>query len=170
MAGEQKKLSGELISEYLDKMADCFLLFTVPIRSYNLAVQAVNPKKVYAIDHAMAMAFSEATGDRRGLCLENMVYIELRRRTQQIFYYKTRRGGAIDFAVGNDHSILLIQVCWELGKEGQTRDRELDSLFEAMEELDCSEAQIVTAWEEETIVVDEKTIRVIPAYKWLLKR
>jgi len=172
LAGEQKKLSGQLISEYLEKMADCFLLFTVPIRSYNLAVQAVNPKKVYAIDHAMAMAFSEATGDNRGLCLENMVYIELRRRSQQIFYYKTRRGGEIDFAVGPDHSILLIQVCWELGKEGQTRDREINSLIDAMEELECSEAQIITAWEEETIVdeMSGKTIRVVPAYKWLLER
>jgi predicted AAA+ superfamily ATPase len=169
LAGEQKKLSGQLISEYLEKMADCFLLFTVPIRSYNLAVQAVNPKKVYAIDHALAMAFSEATGDNRGLCFENMVYIELRRRSQQIFYYKTRRGGEIDFAVGPDHSILLIQVCWELRP---TRDREIRTLIEAMEELECNEAQIITAWEEETIVneLSGKTIRVVPAYKWLLER
>jgi predicted AAA+ superfamily ATPase len=167
LAGEQKKLSGQLISEYLEKMADCFLLFTVPIRSYNLAVQAVNPKKVYAIDHALAMAFSEATGDRRGLCLENMVYIELRRRTQQIFYYKTRRGAEIDFAIGSDDAIRLIQVCWELGP---TREQEVRTLTDAMEELGCSEAQIITAWEEETIVVGEKTIRVIPAYTWLLKR
>lgn len=169
LAGEQKKLSGGLISEYLEKMADCFLLFTVPIRSYNLAVQAVNPKKVYAIDHALAMAFCQVTGDRRGFCLENMVYIELRRRTQQIFYYKTQRGSEIDFAVGPDTAILLIQVCWELG---QTRDREIRTIMDAMEELECNEAQIITAWEEETIVDESsgKTIKVLPAYKWLLER
>ena len=39
-----------------------------------------------------------------------------------------------------------------------------------MEELECSEAQIITAWEEEVIVVDEKTATVLPAYKWLLQQ
>ena len=66
-----------------------------------------------------------------------------------------------------DDAIRLIQVCWELGP---TREQEVRTLTDAMEELGCSEAQIITAWEEETIVVGEKTIRVIPAYTWLLKR
>ncbi|NLC91832.1 MAG: ATPase, partial [Methanocorpusculum parvum] len=48
--------------------------------------------------------------------------------------------------------------------------REIDTLFEALEELECSEAQIVTAWEEETIVVDAKTITGLPAYKGLLQQ
>lgn len=172
LTAELKTLSNALISEYLEKISDCFLLFTVPIRSYNLAVQAVNPKKVYAIDHALATAFAETTTDDRGFRLENMVYIELRRRTKQIFYYKTKRGAEIDFAAGPDHSIQLIQVCWELGTRGSTREREIKALQDAMKELQCSSSQIITAWEEE-IITDEQngaTIEVIPAYKWLLKQ
>jgi predicted AAA+ superfamily ATPase len=82
---------------------------------------------------------------------------------------KTRRGAEIDFAIGSDDAIRLIQVCWELRP---TREHEVRALSDAMEELGCSEAQIITAWEEETIVNETsgKTIRVVPAYKWLLKR
>lgn len=54
LAGERQMLSPALIKDYLDKLVDSYLLFTVPIRSYNTAIQAVNPKKVYAIDHAIA--------------------------------------------------------------------------------------------------------------------
>jgi len=92
LAGERQMLSPALIKDYLDKLADSYLLFTVPIRSYNTAIQAVNPKKVYAIDHAIAQAFSQATSDNAGLILENMVFIELKRSMKEIWYYKTEKG------------------------------------------------------------------------------
>jgi hypothetical protein len=92
LAGERNKQSPELIGDYMDKLNDCYLMFTVPIRSYNTAVQAVNPKKIYCIDHAMARAFSRATSDNKGLALENLVFVELRRTMENVFYYKTSGG------------------------------------------------------------------------------
>ena len=96
----------------------------------------------------------------------------LRRATEQIFYYKTSEGDEIDFAVGPDSDIQLIQVSWSLSKEKRTRDRELSSLLDGMEELGLQESWIITAYEEEEYI-DEKTggvIHIVPAYVWLLQR
>lgn len=171
LAGERNKLSPQLISDYIEKLEDCYLLFTIPIRSYNMAVQSVNPKKVYCVDHAMVQAFSCSTSENSGLILENMVFMALRRVTQQIFYYKTSQGDEIDFAVGPDSDIQLIQVSWSLGKDGRTRDREFSPLLDGMEELGLQESWIITAYEQEEFK-DEKTgriIHIVPAYSWLLQ-
>lgn len=170
LAGERNRLSPELISDYIDKLIDCYFIYTVPIRSYNMAAQAVNPKKVYCVDHALVQAYSRATSDNYGFVLENMVYIALRRSMKHIFYYKTSQGDEIDFAVGPDTNIRLIQVCWQLSQVSRTLARELKPLLDGMEELGLQEAWIITAYEEKDFK-DEQTGRVIhavPAYSWLL--
>lgn len=170
LAGEKNKLSPELISDYIEKLKDCYLIFTVPIRSYNLAKQSVNPKKVYCIDHAMANCFSASTSDNKGFLLENMVFIQLRRSTEEIFYYKTNRGNEIDFVVGPDSNIMLIQVCYEIKDSESTYKRETRALFEGMEEFFVKESWLITAYEEDEII-DKKTgnvIHIVPAYSWLL--
>jgi hypothetical protein len=171
LSGERHMLSPALISDYLDKIGDCYLLFTVPIRSYNIAVKAVNPKKVYAIDHAMAQAFSHATSENAPLVLENMVFVQLRRTMEEIFYYKTAKGDEIDFAVGPDSAIQLLQVCWSLKGQNGTKERERRVLLDGMEELEVREGWIITAYEEEDITDEAtgRTIHVVPAYKWLLE-
>ncbi len=171
LAGERNRLSPQLISDYIQKLEDCYLIFTIPIRSYNMAVQSVNPKKVYCVDHAMVQAFSHSTSENSGLVLENMVFMALRRVTQQIFYYKTSQGDEIDFAVGPDSDIQLIQVSWSLSKDGRTRDREFSPLLDGMEELGLKESWIITAYEQEEFK-DEKTgriIHIVPAYSWQLR-
>ena len=172
LAGERNKLSPELISDYIDKLIDCYLIFTVPIRSYNMAVKAVNPKKIYCVDHALVQAFSRATSENIGFVLENMVYIALRRSMEHIFYYKTSKGDEIDFAVGPDNDIQLIQVCWELSKESRTREHELSPLLDGMEELGLQKSWIITGYEKEEFK-DEQTgrvIHIVPAYSWLLQK
>jgi predicted AAA+ superfamily ATPase len=101
-----------------------------------------------------------------------MVYIALRRSGEHIHYYKTSRGDEIDFAVGPDTDMQLLQVCWELSKENRTRERELKPLLDGMEELELQESWIITAYEEEEIR-DTRTgrvIHIVPAYSWLLQR
>jgi uncharacterized protein len=172
LAAERNKLSPELIGDYMDKLEDCYLLFTVPRRSYNMAVQAVNPKKVYCVDHAIAQAVSHATSENNGLALENLVFVQLRRTMENVFYYKTARGDEIDFAVGPDSDIHLIQVCWRLGDQETTRKREIGALLDAMIELQIHQSWIVTAYEEEEYR-DAQTgnrIHIVPAYKWLLQQ
>ena len=91
---------------------------------------------------------------------------------EHIFYYRTARGDEIDFAVGSDSNLRLIQVCWELGNREKTRERETRALFNGMKELQLQESWLITAYEEEEIKDKEtgRIIHVVPAYKWLLRK
>ncbi len=171
LSGERLNLSPKLINEYIDKLIDSYLLYTVSIRSYNMAVQSINPKKVYIVDHALAQCMSVSTSENRGLILENIVFMHLRRKTEDIFYYKTKKGDEIDFVTGPDSKIKIIQVCWELNKSENTRKREIKALIDAMNELNVCESWVITAYEKEE-VKDIKTghvIHIVPAFQWLLE-
>jgi len=171
LAGEQNKLSPELVSDYIEKLKDCYLIDSVPIRSYNTAVQSVNPKKSVPCRSCIGSNLFPFYFGNSGLVLENMVFMALRQVTEQIFYYKTSRGDEIDFAVGPDSAIKLIQVSWSLGKDERTRGRELSPLLDGMEELGLQESWVIAAYEEEQLT-DEKTgriVHIVPAYSWLLQ-
>lgn len=49
-----------------------------------------------------------------------------------------------------------------------TRDRETISLIEAMDELNLSSSTIITLDEDSEIKASNRTIRIIPAWKYLL--
>jgi len=171
LAGERYSLSPLVITEYLGMLGDCYMVFLVPIRSANMAVRSVNPKKVYVGDHALAAAFAQSVSPNQGLALENMVFLALRRQSEDIFYYRTAKGEEIDFAVGPDTRIRLLQVCWNLGTEGKTRDREIAALWHGMEELGVTESWIITSGESEEITEagTGRRIHIVPAWRWLLE-
>ncbi len=171
LAGERLSLSPKLISEYIDKLIDCYLIYTVPLRTYNMAKQSNNPKKVYIVDHALAQSMNQSTSINYGLILENIVFMYLRRRMENIFYYKTQKGDEIDFAVGPDSDIKLIQVSWDINANEQTRKREIKALFAGMRELNISESWIITAYNNEEIKEKDtgNIIHVVSAYSWLLE-
>jgi predicted AAA+ superfamily ATPase len=118
-------------------------------------------------------------GDVHATCrldaLETAVFLELRRRhgrllQGQIAYYRTSSGREVDFAVGDPFSrqaARLVQACASLA-EPATREREVGALSEAMAELGLASAEIVTPHEAETIDVPAGTIRVVPAWQWML--
>jgi len=60
-----------------------------------------------------------------------------------------------------------IQVCRSLINEA-TKEREINGLLEAMEIYQLSNGLILTEDEEETIIIKEKTITILPLWKWLL--
>jgi hypothetical protein len=67
LAGERYSLSPLVITEYLGMLGDCYMVFLVPIRSANMAVRSVNPKKVYVGDHALAAAFAQSVSPNQDL-------------------------------------------------------------------------------------------------------
>lgn len=156
------------VADYLKWFEDAFFLFTVRIFDASLSRSNTNPKKIYCIDHALAVSTSSGILRNTGHLLENLVFIALRRMTPDIFYYRTRTGKEVDFIVLlPDRNKMLVQVC-ELLVDAQTRKRELTALSEAMKELGLNTAVIVTRTEEEQIVLDDKAIKAVPAWKFLL--
>jgi predicted AAA+ superfamily ATPase len=50
----------------------------------------------------------------------------------------------------------------------ETRQREIKELLEALETYNLSRGYILTLEEAETITINDKTIQVLPVWKWLL--
>lgn len=152
--------------EFLAHLVDAYLLFDAPLHARSETVRRVNPRKVYAIDGGLLNAMSLSMTDDRGARLENLVYLHLRRTGSRAEYYLTASGAEVDFVVQPEGrgGRRLIQVCWDLG-DAKTRARELAALREAMRELRIRSGTIVTWLDEETV---DKSIQVVPAWRWLL--
>jgi predicted AAA+ superfamily ATPase len=156
------------VSDYVQWFEDAYFLFTVRIYDASLARSNTNPKKVYCIDHALVTSAASGILINSGHLLENLVFTALRRVYPEVFYYKTKSGREVDFIIPvRGHSKLLVQVCESLAVP-QTRKRELASLEDAMAELGLKEAFIVTRNEEDTVETGTGTIRIVPAWRFLL--
>ncbi len=155
--------SSSSIMEYLSFFTDAYLFFFVPKFSYSHKVQTVNPKKVYCIDNGFITTNSVSfTGDK-GRLLENMVYMQLRRSTSEIFYFN--EGKECDFVVSSKGKVKdIIQVCYQLDQNNM--NREIKGALEAMEFFNLSESVIITHDQADTFSINNKTINAIPFYRW----
>lgn len=159
----------------LDHFSDAFLLFPVPVFARSLRERESNPKKIYPVDPGLAFAVASSATENVGARLEMAVYLELRRRLRgtrdgTISYYLTTSRREVDFIVGDPElgdPHQLIQACADLSNP-ITREREMRALAEAMAETGIREAMILTLHESDTVEVPEGTVRVVPAWEWLL--
>lgn len=166
------KISKQNVGDYIAWMEDAYFLFSVRLYDASLARSLANPRKIYCVDHALVRSVSSGILANRGRLLENMVFVELRRHSEDIFYYRTANGREVDFILGGKpygKTLTLIQVCESLG-DPETRKRELSALDEAMSELGANHGFVVTQNEEESIETRSGTIEVVPAWKFLLKQ
>lgn len=141
-----------------------YLIAFLPMFSHSTKAQLINPRKIYAIDLAMVDAVSNSTTDDFGRKLENLIFLHLRRKYKELFYFDEK--GECDFVAMKQGAVCeLIQVCYELTPDNLKR--ELDGLYSAMRFFKCSKAQIITFANSDFIKQDEFEIEVIPAYKYL---
>jgi hypothetical protein len=153
----------------LDHLAEAFLLFAVPIRSRSERARMVNPRKVYPIDTGLARALSREPGRDEGRLLETVVFLDLRRRGLETEYLVTAGGREVDFAAtAPDGAVSLVQVCVSL-RDPETRSREVEALSEGMAELRLRRGTLVTHHETETLETGRGSIRVVPAWRFLLR-
>lgn len=157
------------IKSYADFLENSYLIFLVNRFSYSLKQQFVSSKKIYCIDNGLVEAVAFQFSKNDGKFLENLVFLELRRRFQEVYYYKTANNLEVDFLIksGKNH-LSLIQVVNNLDSE-KIRHRELSSLEKAMNELKLKTALILTEDTEEKITLKGKVVMVKPFYKWLLE-
>ena len=71
-----------------------------------------------------------------------------------------------DFIAKKDNTFKAIQVCYNLNENNRTR--EINGLVEAMDKLNLKKGEIITIYQEESLVLDNKQIKIAPAYKWFL--
>jgi len=156
------------VADYLAWFEDAYFLFTVRKYDASLHKSNTNPKKIYCIDHAMVTSTASGVLINSGHLLENLVFSTLRRACSQIFYYKTRGNKEVDFLLlGEQGERRLIQVCETLAAP-KTKNREMDALVEAMQELGLEHGIVVTRNEEEKISLPGGIVEVVPAWKFCL--
>ncbi len=158
------QLSRNTLFDYISYLEDAFALFLVPVNSVSQREVMRNPRKLYAIDHGLKAVVELATGADIGRIYENIVYLQLRRKCQNICYGRQKQ--EIDFVLPEGESPRLINVAYDIS-DLETRNRELNGLVEGMRGLGVGEALLLTADVEETVTVEEGMIRILPLWKWL---
>jgi predicted AAA+ superfamily ATPase len=162
------KTSKDNLYEILGYIEAVYLGHRIYKFDYSIVNREMSDKKIYAIDNGLLNAISYQFTDNFGILLENMVSIYLRKHfSNHVFYFKQK--GECDFIVfDRDQPILAIQVCYDMSNVN-TKDRELKGLIEAMNYFNLNRGIIITMYEEDSFVIDGKSIEVKAAYKWMLE-
>ncbi len=152
---------------FIAYLEDAYLFFTVKMFDYSLKKQVVNPKKVYAVDTGLINAVSINFTPDNGKMLENCVFMGLKRRGNEVYYFKGEK--ECDFLIKEGGEITEgIQACYELTEKN--REREVGGLLEAMNKFKIKKGTVITMNQEDKIVAEGKSIMVIPAWKWILSK
>lgn len=161
------------LKKYISYFEQAFLIHTVRRFSAKSA-ERIRGEKAYVIDPGFISNRPDALpSDNFGWRLENVVCIELLRRTQNdfldLYYYKSRNGGReVDFVVSyRDIPRELIQVSYDIDSP-KTFRRETSALIVASDELKCDNLTLVTFSESRVEVIGSKTINIVNAVEWLL--
>lgn len=153
---------------YLSYMEEAFLLFQLPKYDYSLKKQYVSNKKIYCIDNGLRNRVSFRFSEESGRLLENMVFIELRRRGYRVYFHKESK--ECDFVCLRSNAVVnVIQVCDYLSPEN--KNRETEGLAEAMNTYKLPEGYIITRGKPETISLPAsgQTIHIVNVIDWLLQ-
>ncbi len=163
------------VSKYSTYISDSYLIYFLERFSYKLKEQFKAPKKVYCIDNGLAGNIAFKLSKDQGRLMENIVFIELLRRklyhnvNWELYYWKNHQGREIDFVVKADESVeQLIQVTYASAKN-EIEERELEALETAASELKCENLLVITWDYEGTTAIGNKTAKLVPLWKWLLK-
>lgn len=164
------KVSKDDLYDWANYACDIFMFFRVPNFSRSLQKIESSQPKYYCVDNGLRDAVLLPQSNDNGKKLENTVFMQLyRNRTpiDQIFYYQGK--GECDFVIQRGIEIeSLIQVTWDMTDE-TTRQREISGLLEASDATSCRNLYIITYDTNEVInLSDDVTIKVIPAWRWLL--
>ena len=164
--------SNHTVNNYINFLKEAYLMLGIKKFS-NKSRQRVRAEKIYPIDVALMDSRQDAfAGESVGWRLETIVYIELLRRNRPInrdvYYYKNDNGYEADFVVCRDNVVEEIyQVSYDISKE-KTLKREMRGLLTASKETRCNNLYLITDFQRDEVIVEDKKVHIVPAYEWLI--
>lgn len=159
----------ETISNYLDWLEDSYLILQIPYFSYSLAEQQKRPKKTYCVDNGLRNVVSLRFSQDIGRLVENIVFVELKRRDKEVYYWKDERQREVDFVLKEGlQPNFIIQVCWNI-QDKKARQREISSLLSCLMEFKLSEGLIITEDLQDEEKIENRTIIYKPLWQWLIE-
>jgi len=155
------------VINYVDYLENSWLFFVVNKYAYSVKEQQIAAKKIYGIDTGLIQSVGFSFSQNKGKLMENMVFLQLRRKYLDVYYYKTTEDYEVDFFLPSEGS--LIQVAQHFDLE-ETRERELRALVNAAKEQKrTKKLVIVTESEKSELGREGLQIQVVPLYEWLLQ-
>jgi hypothetical protein len=159
-------ISKNTVIEYIAYFEDAYLFFQNMKYEYSVAQQLGSIKKLYCIDNGILNAVSFKFSEDTGKLLENLVYVELKRKNETVYCHKSKN--ECDFLVVRKNKVSeAIQVTQKLDET--TEKREIDGLIEAVKEHKLNRGLILTEEQEEVRIVQGKKIVIKPVWQWLLE-
>ncbi len=146
---------------YFSYLEDAFFIYD--IKNYNSKfAEKESIKKFYFADNGILNLFLLEPESK---LIETLVFNTLRAKysSENIYYYRDKI--EIDFYLPKKE---LIQVSYDLKFE-KTRNREINAILKAKDELKATKYTIITYNEEEIIEIQNTKIEVVPVWKWVLK-
>lgn len=169
---KQLGVSTDTVSSYFHAMENANFIFPVSLHAFSLKKQQVNPKKIYCIDNGIRNAVGFRFSSDVGRLYENIVFLHLRRKYREIFYWKPSgnrsagKNGEVDFVVKDGNDITkAIQVCYD---PEDAYEREVSTLLKACDEFDLDVGVVITNRLRKKEKHGEKLVRFIPLWEWLL--
>ena len=158
------------VKKFCGYLAEPYLFFYLPRYNNKLKEMKKAPRKVYVIDNGFIYTRSFELSSNNGRQLENMVFIELLRRgydlEKSLFYYRTSNDKEVDFVTRDGRKVTsLIQVSYNISK-AKTREREMDALVKASEELKCDNLLLITWDQKDSVEYKGKHIRIVSLVEW----
>ena len=157
----------ETVKNYLEYIEQTYMIFQLMKYSPSVKVQMLNPKKNYFVDNAIVSRIGFSATDNIGVKLENVVFVELKRRGMDVFYHADRK--ECDFVVRENMRITgAYQITVAMDDE-KTRKREVEGLLEAMNAYNLTEGYILTMEAKDEMQVENKLIHILPVWEWMLR-
>lgn len=155
------------VKNYVNFLEEAFLFISVPKYDYSLKRQIASNRKIYIIDTGIFNAVSFNFSDNSGKQLENIVLLELKRKGNEVYYFKNRN--ECDFiSVNRNKVISAIQVTEIISS--QNKDREINGIVEAMNVLNIKNGIILTYDQFDEFRVGKYKIKVLPIWYWLINK
>lgn len=154
-------LNVNTLKEYLGFLQESHLVFSVPHFSYSIreTIAVQKPRKLYFIDNGMRNAIYPPFSRDDGRLAENAVFIELKRRGLDVFFWKGEK--EVDFVFRDDAGLCGVNVTY-----GQkVHERETESLHEFRGKFGKTKLLLITKNEEKK----EDGVEFVPLSKWLLE-
>jgi predicted AAA+ superfamily ATPase len=163
---EQFKLgSVNTIKSYIDYMSNSWLIFTLNVYDYSLKRQQIAPKKTYCIDTGLSNAVGFAFSSNTGKLMENLIFLALRQKTEEVYYHLSPEGYEVDFYLPEKRQ--LIQVTQNM-ENPAIRERELRALESAASSLKVDSALILTNANEDGFTMNGLQVEIRSMAEWLL--
>src|SRR3989344_367142 len=152
------------VKSYIDYLENSWLFFVVNKYAYSVKEQQIAAKKVYGIDTGLVGSVGFSFSENIGKLMENIVYLQLRKKYHDVYYYKTIQDYEVDFFLPKENAFIQVSQHFD---SPETQERELRAITAAVQEQkEVTTHVVVTESDKQILNREGLQIQVVPLYEW----